>query len=343
MGWQRLNCRAIAATGADTNGCPVKTVKVSRVYARNARVPTGICRERYQKRTSADVRPCFPELLASPSTRMRTKGESNRVLDETLNRSWLHSVEVFTEDLIYQIRLRNFQLVGGSLGQLLVSVSDDQRLVFVWKSPRTDAAIEATSLTGVTLGVIALLAQWLPIAKIIGTVSRPRNPMVGAELDGWLFGTTRSAFVTVLVLKLLPIAFIELCAWLTLLADTQTLQLVAGSLLDNRSESLLPLQFPHSAKDIFVIRLSIACSKGIDCGANIVFAKRRPGDAVAFRPQRSQDYCVVKLVRWAQRDEACFGFNEPFLPTRRRLVWQRSGGYEKTFACARTRHVGMGS
>jgi hypothetical protein len=96
----------------------------------------------------------------------------------------LGPIKMSAQNCVHEIGLRDLELNGSPPYEFLVIVCDDELLVFLREGPGAYAAIQCTSLTSVALHVVALLAERLPIAKLIRTVARAGYSVrAGAKID----------------------------------------------------------------------------------------------------------------------------------------------------------------
>ena len=139
--------------------------------------------------------------------------------------SRLGLVEVVTQDRVNKIGLRDFELVRGSLGELLIIVCNDDGFIFVWERPGAHITVQFATSAGVALHVVTLLAKRLPILEVVRAVSRPRNPVVRAELYVRFLPSARGASVAVFLFDCPPVILAWLRSRLSLRPDFQALQL----------------------------------------------------------------------------------------------------------------------
>lgn len=253
----------------------------------------------------------------------------------------LCSIKMSAQDCVHEIGLRNVELNGGSSNEFFVIICDDELLVFLWECPGAYAAIQRTSLTGVALYVVALLAERLPIAKLVRTVAGARYSVVGAQLYIRFLFPTRRAPEIIFLLEHGPIFFAQLRPGLTLLAHIQVLQLVARALFNDRGEAFFALQLAHATENVLIGCLVLSMTKGIDRRTNIVLAQNRSGNSVPDRPKRLQDYCVVELICRARRNKASLRIGKPLLPAGLRFVRRGPRFDDKTLTGARFSHFAM--
>ena len=247
-------------------------------------------------------------------------------------------IKVVAQNPINEIRLRDLPLIGLSLNEFLIVVRNDQLLIVGRKRPRTNMAVQRASSACVALGIVALLAERLPVAELIGAVSGPWNFVVRAELNIRFLSATGCAFVAVLLIQFSPVGRPRFGSWLPLLAYLQALQLVARAFFSDRSEAFFALQFTHAPENVFVGGLVVSCTEGINRRTDISLTQYWAGNAMPWRPQRPEHNTVVSLVRWAVRDKASLCFIKPFLPAG--LGFRRRGPrcQEQSFAGARLGH-----
>ena len=253
----------------------------------------------------------------------------------------LRSIKMSAKDCVHEIGLRDVELNGSSSNEFLVIVCDDELLVFLWECPGAYAAIQRTSLTGVALYVVALLAEGLPIARLVRAVTGTRYSVIRAQLYvGFLFPAGRAP-ETIFLLECGPIFFAQLCPGLTLLAHIQVLQLVARALFNDRGEAFFALQLAHATENVLIGLLVLSMAKSIDRRTNIVLAQNRSRNSVPDRPKRLQDYCVVELVCRARRNKASLRIGKPLLPAGLRFVRRGPRLDDKTLAGTRFSHFAM--
>jgi hypothetical protein len=229
-------------------------------------------------------------------------------------------IKMSAQDVVHEMGLWDFGLVGRSLHELFVVVCDDELLIFLREGPGANAAIQCTSLTGVALYVVTLLAERLPIAKLVRAVPGAGYSVVRAELHFWFLFPARRASVAVFLLERGPIFLAQLCPRLTLLAHIQVLQLVTRALFNDRGEPFFALQLAHSTENVLIGLLVLCMTIGIDRRTNIVFAQNWPRNPVSGRPKCLQDYGVIALICRTRRDEASLRIGEPSLPAGLRFV-----------------------
>jgi len=211
--------------------------------------------------------------------------------------SCLICVEVVAQNLVYEIRLRDFMFVSRSLDEFLVVVPDDDRLVFCWVCPRAYLADQIAPSASGTLAVVALLAEWLKVFQVVRAVSGARNLMDRAQLYVRLLAAAGRALISVLLLEFFPVGTAKLRSRLAFLACFQALQLVAVTLLSDRGETFFPLQFPQPTEDVLIRRLAARGAECVHGGADLRLRQHRAGNAVPYGPKRLQDNAVVNLVR----------------------------------------------
>jgi hypothetical protein len=253
----------------------------------------------------------------------------------------LSLIEMIAQNDVNKVRLRDSPPVGLALDELFVVVRDDELLIFGRECPRAHIAIEQTAAAGATLHIVALLTKGLPIAKIVRAASRAWNFMIWAEFYVRFLRSTGSAFITVLLLESLPISSAQFFSGFALLAYVQTLQLVSVAFLLDRNKALFTLQFPHTAKNIFIGRLSAFGSEGIYRCANIILGQYWSWNAMLGRPKRSQDDGIVEFVGCTRRNKASYGISKPFFSPCLRFVRRGPRGENKTFTGTRFTHFAV--
>jgi hypothetical protein len=254
----------------------------------------------------------------------------------------LEPVEVVAENFINKIGLGDLGPIGCPFGEFLVVVFNDDLFVIARKCPRADMAVQSASSACVTLDVVALLTEWLPIAQVIGATSGAGNFVVGAQFYVRLLRPARGTFVPVQLLKLLPFFSAKLRSRLPFLANIQALQLIAVAFFGDRCKAFFALQFPHAPENVFIGFFSNCVAKSIDSGANVVFRQHRAGNTVPCWPERVQDDRVVKLVHRSCSNKASVGLSEPLLSTSLRFVRNRSWGKKESFTGTSLSHYGAG-
>lgn len=237
--------------------------------------------------------------------------------------SRLVPVEVIAQHCVHQVRLRDPELVCCPFRKFFIIIGDDNRFVFIRKSPGAHITIHFASLTRVTLHVVALFAERLPVVEIIRTVPRPRHLVVWAELYIRFLLSARSASVPMLLPYFLPFSFAEFGSRLSLGADLQALQLVTRAFLSDRSESFVSLQFAQTPEHIFVRGLAVCGAKCVYSCADICLRQYRTRYPVPCRPKRLQDNRVVKFVCRARRNESSRSISQPFRASFFRVVRSR--------------------
>ena len=247
-------------------------------------------------------------------------------------------IEVVAQNRINEVGLRKLTFIGLSLNEFLVVIRNDQWFIVGGKRPRTDMADQRASSACVALGVVALLAEGLPVAKIIGAVPGPWDFVVRAELNIRFLSATGCAFVAVFLLQFLPVGRPQFGSWLPLLAYLQALQLVARAFFPYRSEAFFALQFTHAPENVFVGGVVVSFTEVINRRTDIFLTQHRAGEAMPWRPQRPENNTVVSFVRWASRDKANLCFSKPLLPAG--LGFSRRGPWcqEQAFTGARLGH-----
>jgi hypothetical protein len=186
-------------------------------------------------------------------------------------------LEVIAQNYVHQFRLGDLEFIGCPLCEFLIIICDDDLFVFLGERPRAYLANQGASPAGMALHVIALLAERLPIAKIIRAVPGSRDFVVRAEFDIRFLCPTRGTSVSVAFLNLLPFSLAGFSPWFFLLAYVQTLQLVAGAFFFDRSKAFIALQLPHTPENVFVGWFSLRGAESIHGGAEVVFGQRGPG------------------------------------------------------------------
>ena len=247
-------------------------------------------------------------------------------------------IEVVAQNRINQVGLRDLALIGLPFDEFLVVVCDDQWLIVGGKRPRTDLADQRAPLACVALGVVALLAERLPVTVFIGAVSGPGDFMVRAELNVRFLSAARCALVAGFLLQFFPFGRPQSGSWFPLLAYLQALQLVARTFFPDRGESFFTLQFTHAPENVFVWGLVFRFPKGINNSADISLTQNRAWNAMPWRPQRPENNAVVSLVRWAVRDKASLCFSKPLLPPGLGFTRRGPRCHEQAFAGARLSH-----
>ncbi len=253
----------------------------------------------------------------------------------------LRPIEIVPQDAIQKVRLGNFVSVRGALDQFLIIVCNDKGLVFIRECPRANVAIKIASPASIAFYIVALLAQRLPVAQIVGSTSGPRTFVVRAKLDIRLLRPARCAFVAVSLFEFFPVGITQFSPGLLLLTQVQTLKLVAGSFLSDGSETFLALQLAYTTENIFVRTKPFVETKRIDGRTNVVLTEQRTGNAMSCRPQRSQNNSVVPSVCRTRSNEASLSVCEPFFSILLRFVRSRSRGEQESFTSARFSHFGM--
>lgn len=262
-------------------------------------------------------------------------------LDRSTTSSSFISVEVVTQNPVYEIRLRDFMFVSGSLDEFLVVVPDDDRLVFCWVCPRAYLADQIASSACGALAVVTLLAERLKVLQVVGAVTGARNLVVGAELYVRLLAAAGRALVSVLLFEFFPIGAAKLRSRFPLLTRFQALQLIAVSFLSDRSKSFFPLQFPHPTEDVLIGRLAIRGAECVHGGADLGLRQHRAGNSVPCGPKRLQDDAVVHLVRRGRINKTSCGISEPRFSARLGFTWRGPRSDKQAFAGARFGHIGV--
>jgi hypothetical protein len=258
----------------------------------------------------------------------------------TMNSSRLGLVEIVAEDCVRELGLRNPELVGGTLDQFFVLVGDDEWLVLRRERPRAHVAVQRATLTRIALANIALLAEGLPVSKVVRPAPQPRDFVVGTELYIWLLPSAGRAFVVVLFFELLPVASLQFRSWLALLAYIQALQLVLGAFLSDRREALFTLQLAQPPEHILVWRLTQRSFESVDSSANLLLSEDGAGDPVARRPECGQEDGVDGLVCLARLHEPSSCVRQPFLSPGFGFVRSRPRCDKKAFAGSGFGHLG---
>ncbi|HEY2912131.1 MAG TPA: hypothetical protein VGK21_02120 [Candidatus Angelobacter sp.] len=253
----------------------------------------------------------------------------------------LNLIEMIAQNGINKIGLRDLELIGCSSDEFFVVVRDNELFVLRRESPRAYAAIKCASLTNVALDVVALLTEWLPIAKIIGAASRSRSFVVWAEFNVWFLRSAVCAFVSVLRLELFPLGFAELCPWFTLLTYVQTLQLVAIAFFPDRGETFFALQLTQATEDISIRTLSALSAEGIDGCADFVLGQDWARNPMTSGPKCFKDYRIIEFVHRSCRNKAVLGIGKPLFSPSLRLIRRGSRREEKTLAGARLTHFAV--
>lgn len=281
------------------------------------------------------IRLLFAEVFSGKFREAGPKGTSH------LNSLPLSLIEMSTQNRVNKVGLRDSAPVGFAFDELFVVVRDNELLVLSRECPTTYVAIERTAPAGAALHVIALLTKWLPIAKLIGSAPRAWDFMVWAEFYVRFLRSARGAFVSVLLLEFFPISVAQFFSGFALLAYVQTLQLVSVAFLLDRSKALFALQFPHTAKNVFIGRLSASCPKIIHGVTDIPFGQDWSRNAMLGRPKRSQDDGVVEFVRCTRRNKTCFSLSKPLLAPGLRFIRRGSRGENETLAGTRLTHFAV--
>lgn len=250
----------------------------------------------------------------------------------------LPPIEILTQYIVHQVRLQNTIRISGALNKFLVIVSNNELLVILRECPGTHMAVQVTSSASVAFYVIALLAERLPVAQIVRAVPRTGNFMIWAKLDGGLLLATVSAPETELFFDFLPLSAREFCSRLALLTNLKALQLISGAFLYYRGESLLALQFAHTAKNVHVWFFVMFSAVIIYGGANIGFRQNRAWNAMPFRPECAQNDRIVLLVCFTGRDKGRFSVGEPSGPAVPGFRWVCPWGQKKPLTCSRLGH-----
>src|SRR4029077_19194649 len=140
---------------------------------------------------------------------------------------------------------------------------------------------------------VALLAEWLPVTRIICSASGPRLLVIGAKLDLGLLCSTVGALVAVLLLQCPPSSPAEFRSRLALCLNIKVLQLVSGAFFNNAGKPFFTLQLPEPPEHIFIRLPAIVCAPFINGCTYFAFRKHRSRNAVPFWPKRLEDYPVV--------------------------------------------------
>lgn len=249
-------------------------------------------------------------------------------------------VEVISQNYVHQARLRDFKSIGLSLDKLLIIVRDDELFVFFRECPTTHLANQLTSSAGVALDVVALLAERLPVAKIIRAIPGSRNFVVWAELYIGLLSPARGTSIPVLFLDLFPFSPARLGPRLFLLAYVQTLQLVPITFFPDRSESFVALQFPQTAERVEIRATSCLGSVGINCRANVFFGKDRAWNTVPCGPKRIQNDRVIDFVCGARIHKTSRSVGKPLLSASFGFVRYGPRCEKQAFTGTRFSHLG---
>jgi hypothetical protein len=253
----------------------------------------------------------------------------------------LSLIEMIAQDGVNKIGLRDSAPVGFAFDELFVIVRDNELFVLSGESPRAYAAIKCASLANVTLDIIALLTEWLPIAKIIRAVPGAWNFVVWAEFNVWFLRSAVCAFVPVLRFELFPLGFAELCPWFALLTYIQALQLVAIAFFPDRSETFFALQLTQATEDIFIRTLSALGTESIDGSADIILGQDWARNSMMSGPKCSKEHRIIELVHRRCRNKTSFSLGKPLLSPGLRFIRRGSRGENKTFAGTRFTHFAV--
>jgi hypothetical protein len=250
----------------------------------------------------------------------------------------LRPIEVIAKNLVHKFRLRDTSTISFTFDEDLVRVAHREWPVLVWKCPRTYMTVKLATTAGAALDDVALLAQGLQIPQLVRALPVTWNFVVWTELHIWLLTPTGRAPEPMLLPQLQPVPLAKLHAGFALLPDTQALQLVARAFLDYGSETLITLEFPHTPEYVFVSYVASRLSECIDGGSNTIFGDYWARNPVCCRPERLQDYRVIKLVRPTRRNKPSFSVSKPPLPPILRFVRSDSRSDMQALAGSRLRH-----
>lgn len=248
---------------------------------------------------------------------------------------------MIAQNNVHELGLGNPEFIGCPFDEFLVVVGDDELLVFAWECPTAYAAVQRTPSTGITLDIVALLAERLPIAKVIRATTGPRDFVIRAKLHIWLLHPARGTPVVVLLQKPFPFGLAQLRSWLAFLAYIQILQLITGPLFPDRRETFFALQFSHAPENVLIWRLAVLVAESIYGATNLLFGQHWPWDAVSWRPKCSQDNGVVALIRRACGNEPSFSPSKPLLPPFLRFIGLNPRSEEKALAGSGFNHFAV--
>jgi len=220
-------------------------------------------------------------------------------------------IKIIAQNLVHKLRPRNLHFLGLPPSELLVIVRDGDLLVDLWERPRAQFTFEFTTRTHIALGNVALLAKRLMVAEFVGAVANARFLVIRAKSHIWLLGSAICALVTVLCSELVPISRLQFGSWLALLAYLQVLHLIAIAFFYNASEPFVTLQFPHSAKRVFIRFLAFCGAEAINQCTNVILTKGRPRYAMTFWPKGLEDGQVIGFVHGCRSYKIALGFGQP--------------------------------